>query len=196
MLFWLCYIFDKDIALKLSQPPLMDVEYCDLTLPDEYEDYYSHIPNTEDEMVAPGDDRLPHFPGDPRLSHLKDKTARLLYSANAARKTDAELLRDIRQLDEELETWRLSVPPDFRPALSISSSKNYVAGKALAKNMRRTLLHLEYHYLMTTIHRASSRCTGWNGGVQSSMALSLEASRSTLIFLRAAVDGLAGQAFW
>ncbi|KAJ4132865.1 hypothetical protein NW754_015678 [Fusarium falciforme] len=33
MLFWLCYIFDKDIALRTGQPPLMSDDYCDLTPP-------------------------------------------------------------------------------------------------------------------------------------------------------------------
>jgi hypothetical protein len=41
---------------------------------------------------------------------------------------------------------------------------------------------------------------GWastiESGVESSIALALEASRSTLVYLKAALNGLAGEAFW
>ncbi|KAM5346974.1 hypothetical protein ACJ41O_009979 [Fusarium nematophilum] len=211
MLFWLCYIFDKDIALRTGQPPLMSDDYCDLTLPDDYMSCYFYLPDLDENLTSPSfdNDRLtPHLPGDPRLSHLKNKTSRLLYSAQAARKSDAELLRDIRELDEELEAWRQSIPPDFRPALSISEkSQITLAGMQLPRSMRHISLHLEYHHLMTSIHRSSGRCRSmpsegcpeageWHGGVGSSIALTLEASRSTLVYLRAAIDGLAGEAFW
>jgi hypothetical protein len=172
---------------------------------------YFYLPDLDENLTSPSynnEHLMPHLPGDPRLSHLKDKTSRLLYSAQAAKKSDAELLRDIRELDEELEAWRLSIPPDFRPALSITEkSKVTLAGMQLPRSMRHITLHLEYHHLMTAIHRASGRCCGmssennsedgeWKGGIQSSIALSLEASRSTIVYLRAAIDGLAGEAFW
>ncbi|KAJ4259713.1 hypothetical protein NW762_007644 [Fusarium torreyae] len=211
MIFWLCYMFDKDISLRSGQPPLMSDDYCDLTLPDDYMDCYLYLPGLNDSLspLASGDEGLtPHLPGDPRLSHVKERTSRLLYSAQAAKKTHAQLLRDIRELDEELEAWRQSIPPDFRPALSISNeSQVTLVGMQLPRSMRHITLHLEYHHLMTTIHRASGRCmepesenspdrSEWVPGVESSIALALEASRSTLIYLRAAMSGLAGEAFW
>ncbi|KAH6888188.1 fungal-specific transcription factor domain-containing protein [Thelonectria olida] len=210
LLFWLCYVFDKDIALRTGQPPLMSGDYCDLTLPDKYMECYLYLPDLKEDLSArhTHEDLTPHLPGDLRLSYLKDKTCRLLYSVQAQKKSDAEILRNIRELDDELETWRLSIPPDFRPTLSITE-KNQVMmkGMELPRSMRHIGLHLEYHHLMTTIHRASERCYtvqaenstkegDWNLGVRSSIALSLEASRSTLIYLRAAVTGLAGEAFW
>ncbi|KAF4968318.1 hypothetical protein FSARC_4263 [Fusarium sarcochroum] len=211
MLFWLCYMFDKDIALRSGQPPLMSDDYCDLTLPDDYMDCYLYLPDLNDSLspVAFGDEGLtPHLPGDPRLSHVKERTSRLLYSTQAAKKTHAQLLRDIRELDEELEAWRQSIPPAFRPVLSISNeSQVTLVGMHLPRSMRHITLHLEYHHLMATIHRASARCmdpesenapdrSEWVPGVESSIALALEASRSTLVYLRAAMSGLAGEAFW
>ncbi|KAK7425317.1 hypothetical protein QQZ08_008214 [Neonectria magnoliae] len=211
MLFWLCYLFDKDIALRTGQPPLMSDDYCDLTLPDNPVECYHYLDDLDESSNHSAqmyEELTPHLPGDPRLSHLKDKTCRLLYSAQAVKKSDAELLRDIRELDDELENWRLSIPPDFRPSLSISKN-TAVAFPAmkLLRSMRHICLHVEYHHLMTTIHRASGRFyampadnpakeSEWNGGVESSIALSLEASRSTVIYLKAAVNGLSGEAFW
>ncbi|KAM0236642.1 hypothetical protein ACHAP5_009278 [Fusarium lateritium] len=168
MLFWLCYIFDKDVALRTGQPPLMSDDYCDLTLPEDYLSCYTYLPELDDNlppMAFDGGGLTPHLPGDPRLSHIKERTSRLLYSAQAAKKTPSQLLRDIRELDEELEAWRISIPPAFRPTLSIHDGSR---------------VDLE----------------GWGPGVASSIALSLEASRSTLVYLRAAMFGLAGEAFW
>lgn len=208
LLFWLCYIFDKDIALRTGQPPLMSGDYCDLTLPDNYMECYFYLEDLNEDLNDAHEELTPHLPGDPRLSYLKDKTCRLLYSAHAQKKSDAEILRDIRELDDELENWRQTIPPDFRPSLSIPEKKQEILrGMQLPRSMRHIGLHLEYHHLMTTIHRASERCytiqaengtieDDWNPGVRSSIALSLEASRSTLIYLRAAVKGLAGEAFW
>ncbi|KAF4989831.1 hypothetical protein FGRMN_8871 [Fusarium graminum] len=211
LLFWLCYIFDKDIALRTGQPPLISDDYCDLRLPEKYFECYSYLPDLDKNLPPLSlneEDLMPHLPGDPRLSHIKDKTSRVLYSAQAARKSYAQLLRDIRELDEELEAWRQSIPPGFRPALSITNeSQVALQGMHLPRSMRHIILHLEYHHLMTTIHRASGRCIEpdpdnshnqpeWVAGVESSTALALEASRSTLVYLRAAICGLAEEAFW
>ncbi|KAF4342637.1 transcriptional activator Mut3p [Fusarium beomiforme] len=211
LLFWLCYIFDKDIALRTGQPPLMSDDYCDLTLPETYFEWYSYLPNLNESLPHLSfeeENLMPHLPGDPRLSHIKDKTSRILYSAQAAKKSHAQLLRDIRELDEELEAWRQSIPPAFRPALSITKeSQVTLEGMHLPRSMRHITLHLEYHHLMTAIHRASGRCMEPESensydqpervsGVASSIALALEASRSTLVYLRAAICGLASEAFW
>ncbi|KAF4441618.1 transcriptional activator Mut3p [Fusarium acutatum] len=199
------------IALRTGQPPLMSDDYCDLTLPETYFDCYEYLPKLNESLPQVSfeeESLMPHLPGDPRLSQLKDKTSRLLYSAQAAKKSHAQLLCDIRELDEELEAWRQSVPPSFRPALSITNeSQVALQGMHLPRTMRQITLHLDYHHLMIAIHRASGRCMEpdpgnpndqpeWVPGVESSNALALEASRSTLVYLRAAMCGVAGEAFW
>lgn len=210
MIFWLCYIFDQDIALRTGQPPIMCQEHCDLTLPDGYLENCFCLPALSNGIVSPSfaDESLfPYLPGDLRLGQLKGKAFRLLYSVQALGKSDTELLRDIRELDNEIETWRLSIPLKFRPALSISQHPRLVPEIKLPQSMQHIALRLEYHHLMATIHRASGRCYPISpdvsfhegersGAIDSSLALALEASRSTLYYLQAAIDGLAGEAFW
>ncbi|KAH8654335.1 hypothetical protein BGZ61DRAFT_435100 [Ilyonectria robusta] len=210
MIFWLCYIFDQDTALRTGQPPIMCQEHCDLTLPDGYLENCFCLPALSNDIVSPSfaDESLfPYLPGDLRLGQLKGKAFRLLYSVQALGKSDAELLRDIRELDNEIETWRLSIPLKFRPALSISQHPRLVPEIKLPQSMQHIALRLEYHHLMATIHRASGRCypispdASFHEGerssaIDSSLALALEASRSTLYYLQAAIDGLAGEAFW
>lgn len=213
-LFWMAYTLDKDISLRAGLPPMMHDEDCDLSLPRNYLD-------CPPEMIELENTNEPVFPGDLRLSILKSRTFRLLYSAHAKRKTDTQLLRDVRQLDEELEAWRMSIDPLHRPRLSYSgvvASPDSAPGAVLGpaglsqhQKMHRVVINFEYHYLMAAIHSATGRCRAWSAdsgdagagtsremmeGVTSSMALAVEASRSTLIFLGWYDQHLVGDSFW
>ena len=316
-LFWLCYSVDTDISLRTGQPPSIDDDHCDLTLPPGYVEIqyldrqelealkerrlypfnshsHSHsnsdssnplqsfqplqspsgtssytkvppsLPTSTTEYLHIDETSIPILPGDLRLTLIKSKTCKLLYSASALRKSDAELLRDIRELDDELERWRLSVPEKFRPALSLPRTSpevprhrqheeekvtwprhiydGYGCGQVgqgqqgqrsgqpsrfdpamSAESVRTILINLQYHHLVATIHQATGRCRAWQSrsaarmsgcrvledvenasrpgevlmeGVSSSLALSVEASRSTLIYLRSVTRALLGEAFW
>ncbi|KAJ5399675.1 hypothetical protein N7465_010164 [Penicillium sp. CMV-2018d] len=184
------------VKVHLRQPPAINDDYCDLTFPRCYQTSLSGFICERDGM--------PSFPGELRLSLIKSKSSKLLYSAEALHKSDAELLRHIRELDDELERWRLSIDPKFRP--TFSSCPNKCVGDPEASGSQKMLVlfaSLEYYYLIATMHQAMGRCHAWardkNGGsdaVRSSLALSVEASRSTLILLRAGTDSLLGESFW
>ena len=202
MLFWLCYGFDKDIALRSGQPPIIADDFCDLTLP---KGYPEGVFGARRDHYTPEDSpATPFLPGDLRLTLLKSKAVQALYSAASLRKSDAELLRTIRELDEELERWRASIPAEYTPALSVRRDVKLVGDLNRSRNMLHIELHLDYHYLLNIIHCASGRCVvDWSGpdsdksfGVQSSLELSVTASRSTIIYLSAAAHRLVGEAFW
>lgn len=191
-LFWLCYTIDKDVALRTGQPPTIADENCDLTLPPGYLDRAFIDPHTDLETGYE-----PIFPFDLRLSIIKSRAHSSLYSVHALNKSDADLLKSIRELDDELEDWRLSVPAHCRPTMSFapeSTDPNI--------SMHRVMLRLNYYLCMTIIHQASSRCKAWMqgsgmmDGVSSSLALSVEASRSTLCYLEAAEHVLVDGVFW
>ncbi|KAJ1323301.1 proline utilization trans-activator [Microdochium nivale] len=174
-LFWMAYILDRDISLRTGHPPLINDDDCDLSLPHYYLDSSAESIRLQDTM----------FPGDLRLVLLKSKVFRLLYSAKAKQKSDADLLRDIRELDDELEAWRMSMDPQLRPRLSYgsgggggtfslpvhpmaSSLSPAVGGNGGGKRdevhkvIHRTMIMFEYHYLMATVHGATGRCRAWS----------------------------------
>lgn len=204
-LFWLCYDLDKNISLRSGQPPLLTREYCDLTPPANYWGYYDRLPEWTTNTARDG--LPPRVPCDTQLCCLKEDIYRLLFSPQAFSITDGILLLRIRQLDNELESWRLSIPSEFRPQLSIPANHPLFAAKTnILHNLRCIHLQLEYHYLTTVIHTTVRRCRA--GGtdastlpedlhnvVHSSYDLSLEASRSVLDFLRMSQDSLAEQEF-
>lgn len=171
-LFWICYVVDKNLCLRTGRPPLIDDDDCDLSLPPSY---LQEEPNTETPR--------PHFPNDLRLSIIVSKVYRELYSRRALKKSDIEILKTIRELDGSLDRWKLSLPTQQRLTIFDSPDLQKI-------NTRYLMLRLEYYQCVTLIHQASSRCKAWVGGdggmvegISSSMTLSVEASRSSLLCL-------------
>ncbi|KAE8373348.1 hypothetical protein BDV26DRAFT_285182 [Aspergillus bertholletiae] len=201
IIFWLCFTIEKDVCIRIGQPQMYTDENCDLTLPPGYvEQLFADIQSHHcvEAIRSSKLPRNPLFPVDLRLSIIKSRAYSALYSFKALKKTDAELLKDIRELDDELERWRMSVPLEWRPTLSFSHET-----PDPNVSMHSVMLRLNYHLCMTIIHQASSRCKSWAkgqggmmDGVSSSLALSVEASRSTLLYIEAAEHVLVDGIFW
>ncbi|KAJ5732220.1 transcriptional regulator family: Fungal Specific TF [Penicillium malachiteum] len=191
-LFWICYTMDKDVSLRTGQPPTIADENCDLTLPPGYVDHAFLDP--EDTSLSSSQ---PSFPFDLRLSIIKSRTHSALYSVSAMQKSDADLLKSIRELDFELEEWRMDIPLQWRPTMSFSPDASDPK-----VSMHSVMLRLNYYLCISLIHSASSRCKAWREGsgmlegINTSLALSIEASRSTLCYLEAAEHVLVEGIFW
>ena len=196
-IFWLCYVFDKDLAMRTGQPGVIANENCDLTLPIGYlEALHSPLtimgPEWSPEELPPS---CPIYPTDIRLCIIEGRAFSEVYSFQAQRKTDAELLKDIRVLDDELERWRVSMPSDLRPPLLFPSNQNSNGNglQPAPKHLGSLIMHLAFYLCVTVIHLASNRCRErsnnlcgiMQAGISSSLALSVEASRSTLRCLQA-----------
>lgn len=185
-LFWLCWTVDADIAARTGRPPSINSSFCDLTLPKWY---------TSQSVMVQASWR---YPGDLRLSFIKAEAYNRLYAPSALLKSDAELLRSIRELDDMLEAWRTSFPEEIRPPLAYHQDSRYTS----RIHVRWFILCLEYHHCMSAIHQASSRCKTWSGdgdiqeGVSSSLDLALQASRSILLYFRHGEQHLLPHIFW
>lgn len=195
-LFWTCYSLDKDLCIRTGQPSCLSDLHCDLTLPPDYSTMQSRhiqcpsIPNL-------GNRTVPMYPWDILLSQLKSRAYDALYSPMAHRKRQCELLESIRVLDESLEQWRLSLPPDFRPTLTFGTTTPVSADVS----MQSTMVRLAYYHFVAIVHRASGRCMAqspenFHEGVRSSFNLSLDASRSTIMYLRVALQVITDDCFW
>lgn len=176
-LFWLCYIIDKEHTLRTGRPPMMIDDHCDLTFPPRYL-----------AQLADPDSSRQQFPTDVKLSMIKAKAYHDLYSVAALRKSDIEIIRVIRELDELLEDWRQTMPPSIRPSLAHQAPTGGEVWTIL--NLSKLMIRLEYHHVTAIIHQASSRCISWSSdrdtvaeGINSSLAVSVAASRSTLLSL-------------
>lgn len=192
-IFWVIYSLDKDISLRTGQPPCLQDEHCDLTLPPPHVYYlYPRIMGYHAEDTY---DALHLFPGSPGLNIIKSKAYSALYSTRAVGKTDSELLRDIRELDEDLERWRLSTPPTHRPNISSRTMPES------ANTMLGVMLQLDYCHCVAAIHQATSRCRAWSfsdhdEALGTSLDLGIEAARSSLAYLEEAYIVIDDDSFW
>lgn len=166
-LFWICYEFSQEYCMRTGVPPNFDSALCDLTLPK-----FSREVSNE----ATSGTCSPLFISFIELSKVESQIYRRLYSVPAQNQTDTELLRAIRDLDELLEEWKLSLPVHMRPSLTHRPTD--------VEDQPSSILQLKYHYCLTMIHQASGRCISWTQntrGLGSSLAISTEASRSLLM---------------
>ncbi|CAG7970670.1 unnamed protein product [Penicillium olsonii] len=191
-LFWMCYLQDKELCLRSNQPPALSEYNCDLDLPIDYQRNY----NIHSSEISP----TPVFAGDLRLSQLKSKAYCDLYSRRALEKDGTLILREIRQLDDELEEWRLSIPVEYRPTLLFSQGTSYGSDRL---SIRSLMMRLEYYYCMSYIHQACGRFRLLDGtqdceiqGISSSLSFAIATCRSSLYYLLEVKDALSPRDFW
>lgn len=208
MLFWLCYTSDKDLTLHTGNPPLLIDEFCDLSLTQDCPSNHIDLPGLAASCDTNQTDHtytMSPFPRDVRLGQIKERVCRLLYSPQAFKDFDSQVLLNIRHLDDQIENWRLSIHSPQRPALISSSFLTSLGSKA--NDMRYIYLQLEYLYLMVVVHmtvrrfRVSSTdisdiAEDRHRLIHSSVDISLEASRSILGCVKFMINALSEEAFW
>ncbi|KAF9772136.1 hypothetical protein IL306_010194 [Fusarium sp. DS 682] len=191
-LFWLCYIFDKDIAIRYGRPPYLTRDYCDLTLPDNLTSMYTDRPGSAQVPTPTSDDAVVYYPQDLHLCQIKERLCLFLCSLDNSSLSDGTILCQVRQLDLDLETWRSSITLAYRPKLAATLDQPLLSSQMSFLQRRVCLnLQLEYNYLTAVIHTAVRRCGAvyavddnlpedLHSVYHSSSDLSLEASRMTL----------------
>lgn len=125
---------------------------------------------------------------------IQSKVYKQLYCVKASRQSDGELLNTIGQLDHELETWKESIPLEYRPESEIKAQYTPLV-------LHIVCLHFAYYNCLTTIHRMSVHHGYWtsrlsdfaiaglnarplNPRVFMSAALCVNAARTTISLIR------------
>lgn len=146
--FWIAYMLDKDTCLRSGRPPAQDDDDMNVDLPSlDPPDNIGNIP-----LETGGKVNL--FRLMCEFAIISSKVYRRLYSVQASRQTDGELLNTIGELDKELEVWKDSIPMDFRPEHEIKTSHAPLV-------LHIVVLHFSYYNCLTTIHRMSVHHGYW-----------------------------------
>ncbi|KAK0385623.1 hypothetical protein NLU13_6800 [Sarocladium strictum] len=190
-LFWICYCFDKEASLRTGSPPVLTSDLCDMRSCSAYN------------RVEPS---CCHRCRDISLARIKEHALQVLCSPNAFRYTDGELAAYVRQLDDELEDWRMAIAPPYRPRLSIPPESTFAMPLTASKDDRTHIVKLQLDYLFTmiNIHFLVRKCGNFERNlpddlhsvVHSSADLSLEASRSIFHFLDTVVRSWKEASVW
>lgn len=189
-LFWLCYCFDKDASLRTGSPPLLTSNYCDVG----------------DAGECSNQTCWYNQPRDIHIAKIKENACRLLCSPRAFTYEESELLSHVRQLDDELEEWRLSIESSYRPRLSIHPDSNLPISATMSAEDGTHIINLQLDYLFTiiNIHTMVRKCGDFERNlpddlhsvVHSSADLSIEASRSIFRFLETVVNFWKEDSVW
>lgn len=128
-IFWIAYVMDKGMCIRLGHPPLIDDDEIGIGLPSK---------ETED-----GEPRfLRHIV---ELSLIQSKVCKWMYSCRYRTKPVDQRLNLMDELDNLLDTWKNELPAKFRPENCHSTE---IIGPVL--NM-----HMAYNYAVAALHRAS-----------------------------------------
>ncbi|KAJ5504134.1 hypothetical protein N7463_007008 [Penicillium fimorum] len=196
-LFWTAYVLDKELSLRAGQPVAIHDEDCDLSLPPGYEEQlYILLSSSESDGMVIGS---PLFPTDLRLIKIRSRAYTTLYQPGSFCEPGIKL-ESIRQLDSDLEMWRVSLPLKCRPGLL--TSQLIATGNTIA-DIHILVVRMDYHHCMAMIHQASGRCKAWTGtqnntidGVDLSFKIAVETSRSSIISLQNSLHVTPNSAFW
>lgn len=140
--FWVCYVMDKTISIGVGRSSALHDYDCDVPLPSSSRDDDAGSPFTS------SFNRLHSFVYNIRLAQISSKVYRKLYSARSlARHTIDSLADAVGDLDEDLASWRISVPAKYRPESDIE-------WKADTLHQHILQLHLAYYNCLYNIHRA------------------------------------------
>jgi len=187
--FWIAYLLDKDTCLRSGRPPAQDDEDMNVELPSEDPpDNVGNIP------LADGNGKINLFRLMCEFAIISSKVYKKLYSVEASKQSDGELLNTIGELDQELEDWKDRIPLDFRPEHEIKASHTPLV-------LHIVVLHFSYYNCLATIHRMSVHHGYWssrlsdyavsglnarplNPRVFSSAALCVQAARASIHLIK------------
>ncbi|KAF7554737.1 hypothetical protein G7046_g6738 [Stylonectria norvegica] len=187
--FWIAYMLDKDLCLRSGRPPAQDDYDMNVELPDaEPFDNIGNIP------LADGKGKMNLFRVMCEFATIESEVYKRLYSVQATKQSDGELLNTIGELDQRLEDWKDRIPIDFRPEHEIKASHTPLI-------LHVVMLHFTYYNCLTTIHRMSVHHGYWtsrlsnyaiqgmnarplNPRIYSSAALCTAAARASISLLK------------
>ncbi|KAI3397702.1 hypothetical protein diail_10471 [Diaporthe ilicicola] len=105
--FWIAYLLDKDISLRMGQPFAQDDDDMDAELPAETPTDLTLIGNGD------GCQKINFFNTRIGLAVIQGQVYKSLYSVQAARQSEAQKAAVAYELSSVLAYWRSSVPVDF-----------------------------------------------------------------------------------
>lgn len=137
------------MALRSGRPPTQDDDDMNVELPSE--DPPDNIGNVPSSLPS---GKFNLFRLMAEFALIQSKVYKQLYSVKAAKQTDGELLNTIGELDSELENWKDSIPPEYRP-------DNEIKAQHAPLVLHVVCIHFAYYNCLTTIHRMAVHHGYW-----------------------------------
>lgn len=138
IVFWTAYCLDRDISLKMGQPPVQDDEDMDVELP-------------SGENLDDGFDTTSFFNARIALAMIQGEIYKKLYSVKASRQSDIQQLVAVQELDLMLASWKTSAPMDFEGVTVVSLQQPITP-----ETLQVLVMRLNYVNCLIHVHRSAT----------------------------------------
>jgi hypothetical protein len=150
--FWVCYVMDKTISMGIGRSSALHDFDCDVPLPSSNHDELMTGQYDNDNETRPFGGSFDRasilFIHNIRLAQIISRVYSELYSAQSvARHTMDSFADAVGDLDEELMSWRSTLPAEYRPEHDINWKADLLHQHVLQ-------LHLGYYNCLYNVHRA------------------------------------------
>ncbi|KAK1517828.1 fungal specific transcription factor [Colletotrichum costaricense] len=165
--FWIAFILDRDLAMRLTQPPMHQESEIDIEIPS------LHPPDDVGIIMGFSGQKFNYFRSTVQLAYIQGKLYHMCFSVRALKLPDQQKSQNMLRIREMLENWQKSIPIEFQPELA--------AATVAAEYLRYIcLLHYTHLQLIATTHYADSHHLEWLQGLLSCNKGSTPAARSDL----------------
>ncbi|EXF75182.1 fungal specific transcription factor [Colletotrichum fioriniae PJ7] len=165
--FWIAFILDRDLSMRLTQPPMHQESDIDVDIPS------LNPPDDLGMIMGFSGQKFNYFRSTVQLAYIQGKLYHMCFSVRALKLSGQEKSQNMLRIRKMLENWQDSIPIDFQPELAAAT----VATEYLRYIC---LLHYTHLQLIATTHYADSHHLEWLQGLLSCNKGSTPAARSDL----------------
>ncbi|KAE8353296.1 fungal-specific transcription factor domain-containing protein [Aspergillus coremiiformis] len=140
--FWIAYWLDRELSLRFCEPPAQRDESFSATLPMEAP--------TDSKYTMPTSDlsgSFNAFRSTCQLAMIKGQLYKDLYSPVAEDRPLSQVVASVGVLDEKLQEWKRSIPPEYQPEKDMTDSHRSTMSPVVL------LLHYSYFHCLIAVHR-------------------------------------------
>lgn len=176
--YWVAFILDADISLRVGRPPIQDLEDYDAPLPAE-------IPHDGKGMIRLEGIEINFFRLLAQFALIQRRLYKSLYTVAVHRQPQVNMVGEVKACEEALQEWRDMIPLTLQPQRAFAIAPDYFLQHFLR-------LHFAYHFCYANLHqvcmlrgqtdRSTSQSAG--EGINSTIIQSLESARSAVELLK------------
>ncbi|KAL4799398.1 fungal-specific transcription factor domain-containing protein [Aspergillus venezuelensis] len=142
-IFWIAYCLDREISLRFGKPPTQSDDDMNVGLPTEAQtNCIRFIPSLHRHGA------FDVFRAHCQLATIKGQLYKDLYSAAAKDRPLSDIVASVGTLDELLQNWKESLPPEYQPQFGPPPSLSQPLASAML-----LYLHCSYFNCIIAVHR-------------------------------------------
>ncbi|RAL02811.1 uncharacterized protein BO80DRAFT_351008 [Aspergillus ibericus CBS 121593] len=139
--FWIAFLLDSDISIRVGRPPVQDIEDYDTSLPTEN-------PHDGKGILTIDGTRINFFRLLVQFALVQRHVYRHLYTVIVRRQPSEKVLDEVKSCEEALLGWQNFIPPTLQPQRTFSCQPSYFLQHLLR-------LHFAYHCCYSNLYQVN-----------------------------------------